>query len=647
VPTPLVTGTQPALTATKSLVKHLPKGQTTAVDVLPDVSRLLNQGDSINVDQQGRASLRFSDALRVEVFHDSKLTIKGEVDQAASAFDVYLLEAGATLNQFDLDKIAQKRVRLATEWAVIEDLGTDFFAHYDPVKQRTWIVVLKGQVEVNAPRANADAAARTVMVTAGKQTWVDPQQPPMPPVPAARSELPGDFPLLDQLTNGEFKDADVLPTLTAAALDRTVVTSGDSVQGTLTLSGAALEAGAEVTLTNSDPGVVDVPARIIVPAEASSGTFTVTTQAVNRAITVEMIAAYGNIQHKMTLTVQPAVPTARPRPSPAPSLSPSPAPSLSPSPGPSPRLTALRLTRDTVEGGTATSAEILLSDIAPANGIEVKLSSSNPQVTAIVSSLTVPAGKTGATFDIPTGVVRQDTEVRLTATYGSDIHVATLRVLAPIGIRQLAFEPETLVGGHSTRGTIILSRAAPPQGAVIALTSDQPNILPVPDRIDVPPGEDRISFPLKTFPSKEDRRVDITARYNGQQATTTLVIQAPPSPTFEGIWSNQDPETRGITTIAIRSEEAINADRKTLVVHMWGSCTPSDCDWGEQTASVADASDGMFELTWAPGYKIETQQLSLLSDGRLRVAGHVHFIDNSGRPDMDYTYFFVRSAPAR
>ena len=106
------------------------------------------------------------------------------------------------------------------------------------------------------------------------------------------------------------------------------------------------------------------------------------------------------------------------------------------------------------------------------------------------------------------------------------------------------------------------------------------------------------------------------------------------APTFIGHWVNGDPNTDGITRIEIRSEA------NTIYLHMWGACTPTDCDWGEATTDIADANDGVLSVTWTPYFKIETQQLSVLSDGRLRVVGHAHYIDNSGRIDRDYTEYF-------
>lgn len=50
---------------------------------------------------------------------------------------------------------------------------------------------------------------------------------------------------------------------------------------------------------------------------------------------------------------------------------------------------------------------------------------------------------------------------------------------------------------------------------------------------------------------------------------------------FTGQWCNKDFETRGNTRIRI------HLDGEKLVVHMWGRCHPSECDWGDAVATLA------------------------------------------------------------
>jgi hypothetical protein len=106
---------------------------------------------------------------------------------------------------------------------------------------------------------------------------------------------------------------------------------------------------------------------------------------------------------------------------------------------------------------------------------------------------------------------------------------------------------------------------------------------------------------------------------------------------FTGLWVNEDPNTDGITQVSFRTDGDI------LAVHMWGACTPQDCDWVESETTLADTQDAVISLTWMPGFAIRHQQLFFLPDGRLVVHDYTYFIDESNRPDLSHTYYFVHS----
>lgn len=87
---------------------------------------------------------------------------------------------------------------------------------------------------------------------------------------------------------------------------------------------------------------------------------------------------------------------------------------------------------------------------------------------------------------------------------------------------------------------------------------------------------------------------------------------------FLGYWVNEDENTSGITKVDITQTG------NNIIVYMWGKCHPTDCDWAEMvggpaTTSISDANDGILNITWNFGFVIETQELTVLSDGRLAV----------------------------
>jgi hypothetical protein len=103
---------------------------------------------------------------------------------------------------------------------------------------------------------------------------------------------------------------------------------------------------------------------------------------------------------------------------------------------------------------------------------------------------------------------------------------------------------------------------------------------------------------------------------------------------FFGPWVNEFSETNNITHLEIREEG------DELLVHVWGKCHPEDCDWGEQATSVGDAYDGIITIIWDHGFAIETQELSMVREGYLKLLGHKDYLDD--RTDVYYTDFFVR-----
>ena len=193
--------------------------------------------------------------------------------------------------------------------------------------------------------------------------------------------------------------------LSSLSLNPMSVTGGNSSTGTVTLSGPAPAGGAQVTLSSSNTTVARVPSSVTVGAGATSATFTVTTSAVATSTTVTISAAYGGVTKTASLTVTPAPP-------------------------PPPTLSSLTLNPSSVIGGAQSSTgRVTLSSPAPAGGVTVMLSSSNPGVANVPSSVVVPAGATTATFTVRTSAVLISTSVTISASYNSATQTASLSVL--------------------------------------------------------------------------------------------------------------------------------------------------------------------------------------------------------------------------
>ena len=96
-------------------------------------------------------------------------------------------------------------------------------------------------------------------------------------------------------------------------------------------------------------------------------------------------------------------------------------------------LSAVSVSPTSVVGGSAAQGTVTLTGGAPSGGALVTLSSANPSVAALPSSVTVAAGASSATFSVSTSAVAANTSVSVTATYGGVTRTATLTVTPAAG----------------------------------------------------------------------------------------------------------------------------------------------------------------------------------------------------------------------
>ena len=110
---------------------------------------------------------------------------------------------------------------------------------------------------------------------------------------------------------------------------------------------------------------------------------------------------------------------------------------------------------------------------------------------------------------------------------------------------------------------------------------------------------------------------------------------------FNGRWTNVDAAQAAIQDGVTRLEIHSNAER--IFVRMWGQCKPVDCEWGEESAPIADSEKGAFSLAWRRGAMGVTQKLSLLDNGLLRIEGHTRWAAYAGRDAESYSVLLARS----
>jgi hypothetical protein len=190
----------------------------------------------------------------------------------------------------------------------------------------------------------------------------------------------------------------LLPSASSATLNPTSVAGGNSSTGTVTLSGPAPAAGAQVTLSSNN-AAASVPSSVTISAGSTSGSFTIGTSPVASSTVATIFASYDGVTPSASLSVTP------------------------------PTVSSLTLNPPTVVGGAQSSTgTVTLSGPAPAGGAQVMLSSSNA-VATVPPSVIVPAGSTSATFTVNTSMVLTPTSSKITASYNNTSQSATLSVL--------------------------------------------------------------------------------------------------------------------------------------------------------------------------------------------------------------------------
>src|SRR3954452_10570552 len=307
-----------------------------------------------------------------------------------------------------------------------------------------------GTVTLTAP---APAGGATIRLSGSMEGQV--VTPPNVTVPAGSTSatftitappVPATFYVLIQASLGfnataqakllEIRPGSTAPTLSGFSVSPTDIVSGNSTQGIVQLVTSAPAGGGVVTLTSSNPAVLQVPPTVSVPAGNNSTNFPITTNATSAFTTVEVDASAGGVTRSAFVNLA-AGATA-------------------------PSLVSLAVTPTSVAGGSNATGTVRLSSAAPSGGVLVTLATGNESVAHPPPIVTVPAGQSQANFTVTTSPVAANTQVTLTAFSGSVTKSSTFTVTSasapppppPSGVAiALSGVPATIVRGQEFTAT--------------------------------------------------------------------------------------------------------------------------------------------------------------------------------------------------
>ncbi|HXC48920.1 MAG TPA: N,N-dimethylformamidase beta subunit family domain-containing protein [Candidatus Sulfotelmatobacter sp.] len=200
----------------------------------------------------------------------------------------------------------------------------------------------------------------------------------------------------------------------------------------------------------------------------------------------------------------------------------------SPNPVPAISLSSLSLIPASVTGGNSSTGTATVSGPAPSGGAQISLSSNNPGVAIVPSSVTIAAGATSATFNISTATVSASTAVTISAIYAGVTQSAGLTITPapppPPKLASLSLNPSSVVGGvQSSTGTVTLTGPAPAGGAQVSLSSSN-GAASVPSSVLIPAGATSSTFQVSTSIVLVSTSAAISAIYNGTTQTETLAV---------------------------------------------------------------------------------------------------------------------------
>ncbi|MGA8761905.1 MAG: hypothetical protein WB562_03365 [Candidatus Sulfotelmatobacter sp.] len=210
------------------------------------------------------------------------------------------------------------------------------------------------------------------------------------------------------------------------------------------------------------------------------------------------------------------------------------------------------LNPSSVTGGDSAQITVTLAEAAPASGLSVVLSSSDPTVANTPDSLGIGAGQTTATATLPTTAVSGTTSVAISASYNGSTAGASLSVLPSnsTGTFTAIAQPATVTvqQGQSGASTITTQGSSGYNQALQLSVSGEPGGVTAslnPQTIAAPgSGTSQLTLTVASSVQTGSYPLSVTASDGNTSESAALTLNVTsgasnPNATFKGCWYKQ------------------------------------------------------------------------------------------------------------
>ena len=287
---------------------------------------------------------------------------------------------------------------------------------------------------------------------------------------------------------------DVQPPVLQSLIMPNTVSGGTAAQLIVLLNGVAPSGGAAVSLSSSSPAAAP-PSVVIVPEGSPSTVLAMPTSQVTAPTTAVITGVWNGSSVSSTITITAQNP---------------------------PQSVTLSPTSVTGQAGSVATVAVAT---APTTDESLSVSSSNPAVASVPTSVTIPQGSTRGGFNILTQPVTTATVVTISVSGGGTTVSANLTLLpaATASLSAISVSPVSVSGGSAAQGTVTLSGAAPAGGVVVSLSSNTVSAA-VPASVTVPQGATSAAFAISTTSVAASTTATITASAGGMNQAAQLTI---------------------------------------------------------------------------------------------------------------------------